>query len=249
MKDIENPFDMLNSPLLSDVGLNMQAAFPVSSLPLELAKQMAELLGEKGRSGWLLLLGNGGRRFWEQLPVTAWDRTHPLDRQSVEYAERYLQAEFPEREYQVLYPSAAPVALQQLGKLAGWHYDSPLKLGINSVFGLWYAYRVLLWVAGDAPVTRTVALESPCKTCTDMLCIPACPASALSTVPTHQDAKYRNAKNLDACIDYRLQAESPCQSNCIARCRCPVATDHQYSQQQLNYHYRQSFETIVRWRF
>lgn len=242
MKRRENPFDQLNSPLLTDRGLNLQAAFSVAALPAEISRQVVEIVGEMGKAGWLLLLGNGGSRFWDQLPERAWDLAQPLDQQAVEITEQYLQSEYPGRQYKVLYPSDAPVGLQQLGKLAGWHYDSPLKLGINPVFGLWYAYRALFWVEGEPPVTECPQMESPCGSCREKPCIAACPANALSAdfPETH--------KQLEACIDYRLLRESPCQSNCLARMRCPVQKEQRYSQQQLNYHYRQSYQTIVRWR-
>ena len=68
--------------------------------------------------------------------------------------------------------------------------------------------------------------------------VTACPANALSG----------DVKQLNTCIDYRLTDRSSCQSTCLARKRCPIAKQHQYSEQQLNYQYQQSFETLLSWR-
>lgn len=238
MKGAENPYDQLNNTLLTECGLNMQATFSVRELPLVIREQIIPLLEQDAEAGSLLLLGNGGKAFWQALTPAVWDSREPLDCHSIEMARAYLHQVFPGRRYRVLYPSTEPVGLQQLGRLAGWHGDSPLKLGINPVFGLWYAYRALLWVEGALPASNPPTFQSPCLQCAEKRCIQSCPADALSEEP----------KYLQACIDFRLAAKSPCQFNCLARLQCPVALQHQYSDEQIRYHYTQSFETLVRWR-
>lgn len=234
----ENPYDQLDNTLLTECGLNMQATFCVTDLPVEIREQIKPMLEQNHESGSLLLLGNGGKAFWQALTPEVWDNRDALDLHSVEIAKAYLQQAFPERQYQVLYPSAAPVGLQQLGKLAGWHGDSPLKLGINPVFGLWYAYRALLWVEGELPATIAPSFLSPCVQCEAKPCIRTCPADALSEAP----------KFLRGCIDFRLAVDSPCQFNCLARLQCPIASQHRYSSEQIQYHYTQSYDTLVHWR-
>lgn len=225
-----NPFDQLNNASLTAQGLNLQAVFKASHLPAALGDNL---------DGSLLLLGNGGRAFWDGIPEHLWSDPDPLDRYARQCAEEYMRSEYPGRRYRILYPGDLPVGLQRLGIEAGWHHDSPLKLGINPVFGLWYAYRVLLWVEGELTPTTTVQQESPCEQCEDKPCLSGCPVQALSA---------SDGKQLERCIDYRLVEESPCQSTCLARLRCPVAPQHRYSEQQLNYHYQQSFKTLVKWR-
>lgn len=238
MTGSENPWDQLKNTLLTECGLNLQATFRVSDLPAAQRDQINPMLEQNPDSGSLLLLGNGGAGFWQALTAPVWDGPDPLDNRSVELTEAYLRQEFPQRRYQKLYPSSEAVGLQQLGKLAGWHGDSPLKLGINPVFGLWYAYRALFWVEGELPETKPVQFASPCERCVDKPCISSCPADALNDF----------SKELERCIDYRLAVDSPCQFNCLARVRCPVAPQHRYSNEQIKYHYKQSYETLVRWR-
>ena len=238
MKGFGNPYNQLNNTLLTECGLNMQAVFSVTELPLQLRSQVNDLLEQNVDSGSLLLLGNGGRQFWDAMTPAMRDHSDPLDQRSVDIALQYVQQCYPECRYQVLYPSTAPVGLQQLGKLAGWHGDSPLKVGINPTFGLWYAYRALLWVEADLVPTPAPRFPSPCESCLGRPCINACPANALS----------ENAKALNACIDFRLLDDSSCQFNCLARMQCPVAAEHRYSTEQIHYHYQQSYETLVRWR-
>lgn len=233
-----NPYDQLGSAYLTQLGLNMQAVFALSALPAPVARKVRELLDNGDCDGYLLLLGNGGRTYWDNVSPAAWQQQHPLDQHAVQSVEHYLQAELPGSRYQILYPGEFPVGLQQLGLLAGWHSNSPLKLGINPVFGLWYAYRALVWVERGLSETEVIDFESPCSTCINKPCVQSCPVDALSGAQ----------KMLDRCIDFRLTVDSPCQSTCLARLQCPVAQQHRYSEQQLNYHYQQSYQTIVNWR-
>jgi len=239
---MKNPYDQLQSSFLTHCGLNMQAVLPMNGLPESVRQQVAGLLDEPlqagGNMGCLVLLGNGGRDFWDNLPEHPEGQQHPLDAHAITCAETWVKEQWPGARYQVLYPSSHPVGLQQLGKLAGWHGDSPLKLGINPVFGLWYAYRALLWLEIDLPATSVPVFESPCLQCTERPCVSACPAGALEGP----------AKSLQPCVDYRLAPDSPCQFNCLARNRCPVAAEHRYGAAQLAYHYRQSYNTLLQWR-
>ncbi|RLT94475.1 hypothetical protein [Ketobacter sp.] len=238
MKGLENPYDQLGSRVLTASGLNMQAVFPVDALPHALRQSLAGFLDDDADTGSLLLLGNGGADFWRALPPDSWVHPDPLDHRSQQVAIAYLEQAYPGRRYRVLYPSSLAVGLQQLGRLAGWHGDSPLKLGINPVFGLWYAYRALMWVEGALPVTTSPVFDSPCGQCVSRECIQHCPADALSD----------SSRYLQRCVDYRLAAESACQSNCLARLHCPVAPEQRYCAEQIRYHYAQSYETLVRWR-
>jgi hypothetical protein len=49
------------------------------------------------------------------------------------------------------------------------------------------------------------------------------------------------------CIDFRLQARSVCHDRCLSRMACPVAPEHRYDLDQLNYHYKYSLASIRRY--
>ncbi|MFC1567623.1 hypothetical protein ACFL3K_00270, partial [Pseudomonadota bacterium] len=86
----------------------------------------------------------------------------------------------------------------------------------------------------DFEPTPPLTAPSPCDSCMEKPCIPACPADAL----TGSDA------SLQPCIDYRLTGDSRCKDRCFSRMACPVAVEHKHSMQQLNYHYGRSMQTI-----
>jgi hypothetical protein len=235
---VKNPYDLMGCTMLRRCGLNMQALLSMAELPEQVRLQIQALLPADAGSGTLLLLGNGGQSFWRGLPEGAWARPEPLDSQSIIYATEFVEQSWPDSRYKLLYPSQSVVGLQQLGKLAGWHYPSPLMLGINPVFGLWYAYRALVWLEQALPSTSVMHFRSPCEQCEDQPCVSACPAGALQN----------GDRLLQDCMDFRLQPNSICQDNCLARMRCPVASEHRYSPEQMAYHYRQSYATLLNWR-
>ena len=79
-----------------------------------------------------------------------------------------------------------------------------------------------------------MASPLPCDTCEDKPCIAVCPAKALN----------QGDLNLPACLDYRLESHSRCKSQCLSRIICPIAKEHRYSQEQINYHYAISMKMI-----
>lgn len=141
----------------------------------------------------------------------------------------------------IVYPVNRRIPLRALGKLAGWHHDSPLGLGIHPVFGLWFAYRAVIMSRADfTPLEDEFDGEagSPCESCRDKPCITACPASAA----------IESGFEVQRCSDYRVELDSPCQFRCISRLACPVGRAHRYVPDQMAYHYRHSLAAIKRYR-
>lgn len=233
-----NPYDQLESPFLTQLGFNMQSVFAVRSLPESVLSTLRKHSKECADSGSLLMVGNGGRQFWERFEQASVEGANPVDDYTKNQLTHYLQESWPNRACQFLYPGNLPLDLQALGRRAGWHHDSPMKVGINARWGTWYAYRALIWVSGEISQTKAVVSDSPCASCIDHPCVASCPADALGAAE----------RMLSRCIDYRLRESSPCQNTCLARLSCPVQSDHAYSAAQTHYHYSQSYQTLVRWR-
>lgn len=231
-------YGALSSPLLHENGLNMQAVFDLCELPAAMQERLSGEGAGPQHFRQLLLFGNGGTRFWQRFLQSEFAGDDPVDAFSLALVQGFMATELPGVRYQVIYPGAALVPLQELGRLAGWHHDSPLKVGINDCWGLWYAYRVVVVADSDLPVSTRVDSRSPCVTCEDKPCVRSCPAEALAG----------RELRLERCLDHRTADGSSCAGTCLARMACPVAPEHRYSADQIDYHYRFSLAHIVAWR-
>lgn len=228
-------------------GLNLQGVIDIAALPHELQEQ----LPLHGQQSWrqLLLLGHGGRYLWQRLEahglivdgVAA--EADPVDAYSLRCVADYFGSQQPGVAFACIYPqradvpSAGSINLQALGRWLGWHQDSPLRVGINPVWGSWFAYRALVLADTDLPVSKPVALVSPCLSCVAKPCVSQCPAGA---VQAHE-------LRLADCIDWRRQPQSTCVNRCLARAACPVAAQHAYTDSQRRYHYDLSLQHILRY--
>lgn len=217
---------------LAGEGLNLQAVLDVEQLAPEIRQQMRLHPGHRR----IVLLAHGGRRLWERLhgKLSGQD---PVDRHSRATAESFM-TRYAGVEFETLYPLADRfVPLQSLGRIAGWTNPSPVGLDITTGFGLWFAYRAVLATSAELPVSTIAHRPSPCGSCHDKPCIDACPAGAVQ------------AGGLDGqrCMAYRLTAASLCADRCLARLACPVAPEHRYTLDQVQYHYGLSLQTIKHW--
>ncbi len=198
--------------------------------------------GVPDNSESLLLIGSAGVDLWKKMPVSFLDRENPIDEYSRQRVAEILQRELPGEDCRILFPAASlsdPLpSLQKLGEIAGWHSPSPLGLGINEQFGLWFAYRAVVSVARPLTASRLDERPSPCVSCVEKPCVSSCPASAI-TFGRHPDLK--------SCVQFRAKSASPCAERCLSRLGCPVATQWRYSQEQLSYFYRRSLPTLVKW--
>ncbi len=215
---------------LDAAGLNLQAVFDLSALPAELRAT----LDPQGRHRRLLLIGHGGRRLWERVKVAGLASEHPIDEFTVAAVREWFAAQLPGSGYALLYPGDAPVGLQALGRLAGWHHESPFRVGVNAEWGSWFAYRAVALTDADLPPSAPLAGASPCASCAARPCVTACPAGALAG----------DDFSLPKCIAYRRQPESRCRITCVARTSCPVRPEHRYDDDQIAHSYSRSLAMI-----
>lgn len=220
---------------LAQEGLVLATVVNVQQLPATVWLDPTDT-GRKA-SGSLLLLGHGGKVFWERYQGTEPVSTDPVDHFSAMISAKAIQKYLPNIHHEQLFPLAeCPINLMALGRELGWHTPSPLGMGINAQYGLWSAYRALWWLDAELEGAAVVHYDLQnsdtttdiCKQCATQECLHACPASALSA---------DTSPNLQKCADYRLAVASDCHDTCIARRACPVATEHRYSAEQMAYHY------------
>ena len=223
---------------LADSGLNLVAILPTADLPSEMVEQLAAHGIDMHSYRRLVLLGHGGRRFWEVFSATENEGDHPIDDFSAGLAATFATDYLPDADWLPIFPSTLPLNLQQLGRLAGWIHPSPLGTGITVEYGVWFAYRAAFLTDADLPVLRQDPGESPCVACLTRDCIGSCPAHATA---------YRDQPDIQACITHRLSPDSSCVDRCLARLACPYAPTYRYTKDQLSYHYRFSYRALQRY--
>ena len=223
------------SPILNNAGLNLFAVFNIQDLPQAIQTSIQEVNDDSYQQ--LMIFGHGGKTMWQALQDSPFKSDKdPVDNFSLQAIQRYFEREHQGAHYQVIYPSEQDlIPLQKLGALAGWHHESPFRIGINQEFGSWFAYRVVVLANTNLELTQPITTASPCENCVDKPCIPACPAGALK----------RGKLSLQTCINYRLEEHSKCQATCLSRITCPIAQNNRYTKKQISYHYGVSLETIL----
>ena len=238
MSQLQSAYNIFADPCLDSAGLNLQAVIGADRLTPSLRTNI-EAAGVPVGGAWsLILFGNGGPTFWRAFKRHGPAGEHPVDAFSRQVVSEFMARRFPDLGFRFLYPGTSVVPLQSLGMLAGWHHESPMKVGINDTWGLWYAYRALVLVDTALPSSPPVSSVSPCVTCTDKPCIAACPSGALDQADMR----------LERCIDFRLQDDSVCSHQCLARWACPVAPERRYDAEQVEYHYGHSLPHLRQWR-
>ncbi|WP_444995160.1 hypothetical protein [Aliikangiella sp. IMCC44359] len=219
---------------LEQLGLNLQAIANLSQLPEDILSKLEDCCSDIDKYSQLLIIGHGGNRMWQAFGESEKEPLNPIDNFSLNHVTAYLDKQSGVESYQAIYPGGQFFGLQQLGKILGWHHDSPFRVGINSQWGSWFAYRVVMLTKSKYQPTAVQRTESPCLQCNQRPCVNACPANALS----------ENDFALSDCLSYRESANSSCRDKCLARMACPVGKQHQYSIEQINYHYSQSMNII-----
>ena len=232
-------------------GLLLCDVQPVDTLPNNI--WLTEAQFERGS---FLLLGHAGSDFWQAFKQSNIKGSDPVDRFSREVSERALQKCFPDIARKCVFPSDdCSINLMALGKAFGWHYASPLGMGIHRKYGLWSAYRALWWLDTEdlksSGIMSVQPLSEPsdteqllpakdiCAECKTQECVTACPAEAVM---------YQTIPNLSKCADYRLEDASNCASTCLSRMACPYAAKYRYTQEQVSYHYDLARSAIAAYR-
>ncbi|GAB2905482.1 4Fe-4S dicluster domain-containing protein [Uliginosibacterium flavum] len=221
---------------LNHAGLNRQHVFNLAELPADLVAPLAPAAHERQ----LILFGHAGRRLWECVQAEGIRTEHPIDEYSVRTVEAWLAQALPAARARFVFPQSLGsrhIGLQRLGTIAGWHRASPFMVGIDSVWGSWFAYRVAILTDTDLPASQPVDNGYPCTSCATKPCITACPAGALAG----------GSFNLAACNAGRLAAESDCALGCTARSACPVGAEHRYEESQICHSAAGSLATIRRY--
>ena len=221
---------LLPAVALDAAGLNRQHVFELAALPADLRATLGDCTGFRQ----LILIGHGGRRLWEAVQAAGPRGDHPIDDYSVRAVTVWLAAAAPGAAFRFVYPGTAPVPLQRLGKLAGWHHAAPFVVGVDSEWGPWWAYRAALLADTGFRPSQPVDRDSPCAGCASRPCIAACPAGAMD------DGDFA----LATCLAFRRRPASPCALTCLARVACPVGTGHRYDAAQLAHSYGQSLAML-----
>lgn len=225
------------SEQLAQVGLNLQAVFQLNQLPDTIQSPLKEAVDDYEAFTQLLLLGHGGQVLWDAVKSSGISSANPIDDFTKQTIKDFFRLQHPKAQFQILYPGEPLIPLQQLGDLAGWHFQSPFMVGVNDVWGSWYAYRAVVIANTQFQPSEKADFQSSCKTCQDKPCLDACPSGAVS----------ENGLDMAKCTQYRKVSDSRCQDICHARVACPVGRSHQYKNEQIRYHYLRSLSTIKKY--
>lgn len=212
---------------LEQIGLNIFLSISVKKLPDEIVQNLKNDGIEINDFSSLVLIGNGGSRFWQNFAVTDLRVDHPIDNFCLKTI-RDVRSDVL-----ILYPSNIFLPpLQKLGRLFNLSHPSPLGIDISNQFGPWFAFRLLFLTKEIVPEFQYEYANSPCKNCLSLDCIKTCPANAVT----------QNGLDLFKCLEYRKKINSKCSNQCLSRISCPQKKEHQYTPDQINYHYSSKFE-------
>lgn len=224
---------------LANRGLNLCAVFDCEALPTDVVAPLLEAGIAITDYSRLLLLGNGGRRFWSTLHEFGIRTDDPVDYYALHLTQTFLRDYLDNPRRVLLYPNTSiAVPLVRLGELAGWGKPSPVFVGINPEFGPWFAYRSAFLIDLELPVSVISSTSHPCNTCVTKPCIQACPTKAVH---------WPDPSDINACARFRIADGSVCGDRCLARLACPVGVEHRYNMEQVQYHYAHSLGPIRRY--
>jgi len=231
------PKQAFNRQYLDERGLNIQAILNINELPANIQETIRQPGINYPSFTQLILIGHLGRDMWQHVNSNAMASDNPIDEYSVTAVQTYFKKFHSDKHYHILYPANVAIGLQQLGTIAGWHNPSPFKVGINTEWGSWFAYRAVVLADTNFVPTDKLDATSPCNACKTRECISSCPAQALNS----------GELNFNACIEYRKQEQSVCRSSCLARISCPVGSVYKYTDEQVRYHYSISMKMIEKY--
>lgn len=126
------------------------------------------------------------------------------------------------------------LGLQRLGTLAGWHRVSPFMVGVDALWGDWFAYRAVLVTETRLPSTPTEDRSHPTTIAWPR--IQACPVRALDS----------GSMDTRACREHRLIENSLCAAGCLVRLACNVGSERRYEPSQIRHSAAGSLAAIHR---
>ena len=204
------------------------------------------------KCGTVLVLGTGGRSFWERYASTAGCAGHN-EEDAARFASDGVRAiatvlTAASIANRTLVARNPRLGLACLGEAAGFGTISPVSGHLlHPEFGPWIGVRAALLLDGhpfgpiaDASITDRF---QPCCTCSRP-CISACPAN-VHDGEGHQD--------LARCGSHRH--EGNCEAVCKSRSACPVGTEHRDGDAEFAHRHAQSLASLQRtyglgfWRF
>lgn len=220
---------------LAEAGLNLFTAVSLQDLPPQITTLMRQANVPLADYQTLVIIGHGGKTLWQQMTADDWAEQDPIDSYSQRHADLFIKTYLDDAPSLALFPTGYLIPLQQLGEFVGWSYPTPLGVGINPTFGVWFAYRAAFLTTAVFPTIHPPIHPSPCESCIKKPCLSACPAKA-----THATDPF----NIESCASHRLKRQSTCANKCLARMACPIAPTHHYTLAQINYHYDLSLKTV-----
>ena len=193
--------------------------------------------------GTILLLGSGGRAFWENLkrrgpalgePAPDY---HPIHDYCASAAKRMMTwlSGLGIRSV-ASYPDDSPALnFMHLAEMAGWGTISPVVgILLHPEFGPWVSLRVALLLEGEplgsieVESQRSHQVFQPCLRCVAP-CVDACPAQVF-------DGK--GGVDFEACTRHRHAGH--CRDGCESRRSCTVGVDSRYSVEEESFRHAYS---------
>jgi epoxyqueuosine reductase len=174
----------------------------------------------------LLMIGPA-EGFWPHMTAQPeWGATDPVDR----WSRRVIGTIACNLGAKALFPFGGPPysPFQRWALRTGRMWQSPVRLLVHDVQGLWVSFRGAL--ALKERIDLPDAPPRPCDTCSAP-CLTACPVGALT------DAGY----DVPACHQFlNTEAGQTCMTDgCIVRRTCPVSQGYARISKQSAYHMRQ----------
>lgn len=146
---------MINS--LSKAGLNIQLCIHAQNL---------SDLSFIPKEGSLLVFGNGGSEFWKKATVPLDDYSKDL---IIKFGNESLNEDLTNN---FLYPhDSLTIPLQQLGRRLNLCAQSPLGIDIHPEYGLWFAFRAVVFSKQHLEEKLLPTFQSPCESCKEKDCL------------------------------------------------------------------------------
>lgn len=173
----------------------------------------------------IVLLGSGGRFFWESLTEADRQGEDVIDETTVRRVEALVKAAgWNSHEMRAIYPfreEGRAVSFLRLAERCGWGTtQTVLGYLLHPVYGPWVSLRAALLLSFPLDEEDRTSTFSPCGACAKP-CIAACPAMAILPTGYHVPSCQR-----------QLVKEKSCDNVCLSRAACVIGSEHQYGDEE-----------------